>query len=203
MSFYDCQNRKKNKPIMDSTHLPDNPYLLLTPGPLSTTKSVKSVMLRDWCTWDDDYNRIVQRIRCQLVALATAGTDNAYTAVLMQGSGTFSVEATLTTAIPPDGRLLVLANGAYGRRMGEIARRSGIDYLLQDSGEQSPPDLDRLAEILVADPAITHVAVVHCETTTGMLNPIEGDGQEARRETAARSTRARDAPAETRRACVS
>jgi 2-aminoethylphosphonate-pyruvate transaminase len=157
---------------MQTSQLPDNPYLLLTPGPLSTTKSVKSVMLRDWCTWDADYNHIVQQIRRQLVTLATAEPDDNYTAVLMQGSGTFSVEATLTSALPAEGRLLVLANGAYGRRMGEIARRSGIAFLLQDSGEQHPPDLNRLADTLAADAAITHVAVVHCETTTGMLNPI-------------------------------
>jgi 2-aminoethylphosphonate-pyruvate transaminase len=168
--------RKQKKVSMETSQLPDNPYLLLTPGPLSTTKRVKSVMLRDWCTWDEDYNHIVQSIRQQLVVLATAKQAADHTAVLMQGSGTFSVEATLTTALPAHGRLLVLANGAYGRRMGEIARRCGIDYLLQDSGEQSPPDLGRLAEILAADAAITHVAVVHCETTTGMLNPIEEIG---------------------------
>ena len=91
---------------------PDNPYLLLTPGPLSTTKSVKGAMLQDWCTWDDDYNRIVQQIRGELVSLATV--DPGYTAVLMQGSGTFGVESVITTAVPQDGKLLVLANGAYG-----------------------------------------------------------------------------------------
>lgn len=164
---------------MNHLILPENPYLLLTPGPLSTTKSVKSVMLRDWCTWDDDYHEIVQGIRKQLVALAGGGND--YTAVLMQGSGTFSVEATIITAVPLTGKLLVLANGAYGRRIGEITKRAGIPLLLHDSGETAPPDLVRLETALAEDHGITHVAVVHCETTTGMLNPVEAVGDVVRR----------------------
>ena len=100
----------------------ENPYVLLTPGPLSTSKTVKEAMMRDWCTWDDDYNvGIVQKIRRKLVELAT--TSAGYTSVLMQGSGTFSVEATLGTVVPNDGRLLVLANGAYGKRLAQIEAR--------------------------------------------------------------------------------
>ncbi len=150
---------------------PLNPYLLLTPGPLSTTPTVKEVMLRDWCTWDRDYNNIVQQVRAELVALATPATG--YTAVLMQGSGTFSVEATLTSAVPATGKLLVLANGAYGDRMAEIGRRIGLTLRIESFGEVSPVDPDRVRQILVEDPHITHVAVVHCETTTGMLNPVD------------------------------
>jgi 2-aminoethylphosphonate-pyruvate transaminase len=155
--------------------LPNNPYLLLTPGPLSTTKSVKATMLRDWCTWDEDYNGITQDIRAQLVQRATRA--DGYTAVLMQGSGTFCVEAAIGTAVPADGVLLVLVNGAYGARMVEIARRLHIRVVSQDSGEASPPDLALLERTLAADPQITHVAVVHCETTTGMLNPVEAVGK--------------------------
>jgi 2-aminoethylphosphonate-pyruvate transaminase len=160
---------------MDIDALPDNPYLLLTPGPLSTTKSVKSVMLRDWCTWDDDYHRIVQDIREMLVGLATQTAG--FTAVLMQGSGTFSVEATLTTTVPDTGKLLVLANGAYGQRMAQIANRCRIPHCVQASSEIEPPDPVLLSRTLETDPAITHVAVVHCETTTGMLNPIQEIGR--------------------------
>ncbi len=162
-------------PDIDLNLLPDNPYLLLTPGPLSTTKSVRGVMLRDWCTWDDDYNRIVSEIRRRLAALASA--EDGFTAVLMQGSGTFCVEANVTTAVPDDGRLLVLANGAYGRRIAQIARRQRIPLAMLDSGELAPPDLQRLDAALAADPCITHVAVVHCETTTGMLNPVAEIGR--------------------------
>jgi 2-aminoethylphosphonate-pyruvate transaminase len=160
---------------VDINAIPDNPYLLLTPGPLSTTKSVKAAMLRDWCTWDDEYHSIVQDLRAKLVRLATPA--DGYTAVLMQGSGTFSVEATIGTALPADGRLLVLANGAYGERMIEIAHRLRIGVVCHDSGEMHPPDLDRLERTLAAEPGITHVAIVHCETTTGMLNPVEAVGR--------------------------
>jgi 2-aminoethylphosphonate-pyruvate transaminase len=160
---------------MTDSHLTDNPYLLLTPGPLTTTKTVKEVMLKDWCTWDTDYNEIVQGIRKNLVSLATA--KEGYTSVLMQGSGTFSVESTVTTAVPDNGKLLLLANGAYGQRIGQIAQRCGVKHRVQDSGELAAPDLGQLDEILKTDQAITHVAVVHCETTTGMLNPIQEIGE--------------------------
>ncbi len=158
------------------TNLPENPYLLLTPGPLSTTQSVKAAMLQDWCTWDDDYNRIVQEIREQLVKLASSDP-SAYTAVLMQGSGTYCVESVLQTAVPRNGKLLVLANGAYGDRIALIARRVGIPQLVQDSGETGPPDPVLLEQMLADDPSITHVAVVHCETTTGMCNPVAEIGK--------------------------
>ena len=101
----------------------DIPYLLLTPGPLTTSKTVKAVMMQDYCTWDEDYNRIVQRIRERLVRLVADGNDA--TAVLMQGSGTFAVEATLGSVIPPNGKLLVVNNGAYGKRIAMIAAPGG------------------------------------------------------------------------------
>ena len=150
---------------------PENPYLLLTPGPLTTTADVKRTMLRDWCTWDRDYNSLVEGIRTQLVRLATGG--QGYSAVLMQGSGTFVVEATIISAVPPSGKLLVLENGAYGRRIAAIARRTGRPVTVHSSGELAPPDQLRLKRALARDPQISHVAVVHCETTTGMLNPVE------------------------------
>lgn len=161
---------------MDIKNLPDNPYLLLTPGPLSVTKSVKAAMLRDWCTWDDDYKEIVQKIREKLTRLGTDRTDK-YTSVLMQGSGTFSVESVIGTVVPDRGKLLVLPNGAYGDRIVQIARTAKINCIFNDSGELEPPDVEKLEMTLKADPSITHVAVVHSETTTGMLNPIEDIGK--------------------------
>jgi 2-aminoethylphosphonate--pyruvate transaminase len=161
---------------MDLNLLPDNPYILLTPGPLSTSKRVKAAMLRDWCTWDDDYNSLVQEVRAKLIKIATTDTDN-YTAILMQGSGTFSVESVIGSVIPAEGKLLVLANGAYGRRIGQIAKVLGINFVVQDSGELSQPNLLELEKTLQKDTAITHVAVVHCETTTGILNPIGEVGE--------------------------
>jgi len=165
---------------MEQSGLADNPYLLLTPGPLSTTKTVKQAMLRDWCTWDEDYNKIIRKLRDDLVLLATK-QDKEYTAVLMQGSGTFAVESVIGSVIPGRGRLLVAANGAYGDRIAEIADVLGISHIKLDSGELAPVDFDELEETLAADPDITHVAVVHCETTTGMLNDIERVGRCAKK----------------------
>jgi 2-aminoethylphosphonate-pyruvate transaminase len=151
----------------------DNPYILLTPGPLSTSPTVRAAMLRDWCTWDDDYNQgIVTPIRERLVTLASGSEPTAFTAVLMQGSGTFSVESMLGTLLPRDARLLVLANGAYGDRLAKIALTLGIDHVVHDSGELAPPDLALLDAALASDRHISHVVCVHCETTTGMLNPL-------------------------------
>ena len=155
-------------------HFPAPPYLLLTPGPLTTTPRVKAAMFRDFCTWDEDYNTIVQEIRTRLVALAVADAEAAkeFTAVPMQGSGTFCVEAALTSFVPRDGKLLVLANGAYGRRMAQIAQVAAIPHTLLDFGDTAPPDPAQVEAALNADPTHTHLAMVHCETTTGMLNPV-------------------------------
>ena len=154
-------------------HIPENPYLLLTPGPLSTSKGVRAAMLRDWCTWDEDYNQgVVQDIRRRLVTLATENPTG-YTAVLMQGSGSFGVEACLGTAVSPKDKVLILANGAYGLRMAQFLQTMGRPYTLLQFPETVQPDVAALTAALEQDPAITHVAMVHCETTTGILNPIE------------------------------
>lgn len=160
--------------------LPRNPYLLLTPGPLTTTPTVKAAMLSDWCTWDRQYNEVVQSIRSKLVRLATRAPAN-YTTVLMQGSGTFVVESVIGSVIPYDGKLAVLANGAYGDRIAKMAKVIGIKTVVIDFGETSPVDGERLDAVLLEQPDITHVAVVHTETTTGMLNSIEEIGRVANR----------------------
>jgi len=153
-----------------------NPYLLLTPGPLSTSESVKQTMLRDWCTWDDDYNLgVVQPIRQQLVdmALETSQCETEYSTVLMQGSGTFAVESAIGSAVPADGKLLVLVNGAYGKRIAEIAEYLNIEVVCLSVAEHEWVSTDALSDLLNTDSNITHVAMVHCETTSGILNPIE------------------------------
>lgn len=153
--------------------IPENPYLLLTPGPLSTSKGVRSALLRDWCTWDDDYNQeVVQKIRGKLTALAS-GNQEAYTAVLLQGSGSYGVEACLGTALPEEGKLLILANGAYGMRMVRFMEYMNRPWTLLPFDETEQTDPARVEEILKKDKRITHVAMVHCETTTGILNPLE------------------------------
>ncbi|MBM7587005.1 2-aminoethylphosphonate-pyruvate transaminase [Bacillus pakistanensis] len=151
----------------------NNPYLLLTPGPLSTSDTVRSVMQKDWCTWDDEYLQLVQTIRKKLVVLATHQHID-YTAVLMQGSGTFTVESVIGSVIPKEkGKLLVATNGAYGTRIVKIASMLNIPVVTLQKNENeliTPIDVEN---VLLENPDITHVAVVHCETTTGILNPVE------------------------------
>ncbi len=147
----------------------DIPYLLLTPGPLTTTRTVREAMLRDYSTWDVDYNTLVNDVRQQLTRMASDSDE--FTTVLMQGSGTFSVEATVGSVIPPDGCLLVVNNGAYGKRINTIAQRLRIETVEVAFPETEAADVQVIDELLKQHPEVTHVAMVHCETTTGMLNP--------------------------------
>lgn len=155
--------------------VPDNPYFLLTPGPLSTSKEVRAALLYDMCTWDNEFTSLTQKVRAEICALMGQGAAN-YTCVLMQGSGTFSVEAVLGT-LPENAKLLILANGHYGLRMGKIATCLKIEHTLIDFGEDSAVNMQQIAEILEKDPAITHVAMVHVETSTGILNPAKEVGE--------------------------
>ncbi|WP_440894017.1 2-aminoethylphosphonate--pyruvate transaminase [Aeromonas dhakensis] len=161
------------------THIPAAPaavdYLLLTPGPLSTTATVRAAMLQDSCTWDADYNQgVVEPIRRELVRLATGPEyEGDYSAVLLQGSGSYVVESVLGSAIGVDECLLIINNGAYGARMGEMARCLGLRHHELDCGETSRPEPAAIEAMLARHPEITHLAMVHCETTTGMLNPLD------------------------------
>lgn len=151
----------------------ERPYLLLTPGPLTTSDRVKQAMMADWCTWDKDYNvNIVENIRTRLLQLAGV-PDTEYTSVLLQGSGTYCVESALSCCLRPCDKLLIVANGTYGERMEIIADYNQINHHLISLAETEQVKPDIVAAYLESDPDITHVAVVHCETTTGILNPIE------------------------------
>ena len=145
--------------------------LLLTPGPLTTSKSVKTAMVHDWGSRDANFISINNAVRWNLVDIAKGGS--AYTAVPMQGSGTFAVEAMLTTFVPRDGKVLLLVNGAYGHRAAKICAIAGHAHLVHETAEDKPPDLAKLEAALASDKAITHVFAVHCETTSGILNPLE------------------------------
>nr|WP_319247249.1 2-aminoethylphosphonate--pyruvate transaminase [uncultured Celeribacter sp.] len=147
------------------------PYLL-TPGPLTTAYAVKQAMLRDWGSWDGDFRAMTQRVRDGLLALI--GTpDDAFTCVPMQGSGSYCVEAMIGTFLPRDGKLLVLSNGAYGRRAAEATRRMGRTCVELDKGDYLPPRGAEVAQMLADDPEITHVLAIHCETSAGILNPVQ------------------------------
>ncbi|MDM0079087.1 2-aminoethylphosphonate--pyruvate transaminase [Variovorax sp. J31P179] len=144
--------------------------ILLTPGPLTTSDKTRAAMLRDWGSWDSDFNQITARIRQQVLRIVHG--EASHECVPLQGSGTFSVEAAIGTIVPRDGHVLVPNNGAYCQRIAKICKVLGrrvttIDY--REDQQVLAADVDRA---LAADPSITHVALVHCETGTGVLNPL-------------------------------
>jgi 2-aminoethylphosphonate-pyruvate transaminase len=151
--------------------------LLFTPGPLTTSLSVKQAMLHDAGSWHSDFNTLVQRVREKLLDIAGLSRAAGYEAILLQGSGTFGVEAVFATCVPPDGKVAVLSNGAYGERMAQMLQHAKISHVVLRTPENQTPDLAALERRLTEDHTITHVAAVHCETTTGLLNPITELGQ--------------------------
>lgn len=153
---------------------------LYTPGPLTTSETVKRAMLRDLGSGDSEFIHILQDIRYRLLALAdVAGKGNSfydYTTILMLGSGTFAIESVISSVMPPHKKLLVIINGAYGRRIAHIAKIYQIPTVICEYPEDTHPNWQDIYEKLFADPDIYMVACVHCETTTGILNPIEEIG---------------------------
>ena len=148
--------------------------LLLTPGPLTTSKSVKEVMVHDWGSRDATFIKINQAVLARLTAIVNGGTD--FDTVPMQGSGTFAVEAMLTTLVPRDGKVLLVINGTYGHRAKKICDIAGRAVAIHETAEDTPPDLAAIEAMLKSDPAVTHIFAVHCETTSGILNPIADIG---------------------------
>ena len=149
--------------------------LLLTPGPLSTTDRTRAAMARDWGSRDKDFVALSEGVRARLLPLA-AGSAATHAVVPLQGSGTFAVEAIVQSFVPRDGRLLVLVNGAYGRRVADIARATGRDHTALEWPEDQAVDPGAVAAALRNDPAITHVAVIHGETTSGLVNDVASVG---------------------------
>ncbi len=157
------------------TFQPDK--LLFTPGPLTTSLTVKQAMLRDIGSRDPEFVALVRDIRERLLAVGGTSRAAGYEAILMQGSGTFGVESVISSVPSRDGKLLVIVNGAYGERIVTMAARHGIPTAVLRSDENQLPDLNAVGATLKSDAAITHVAAVHSETTAGMLNPIEAIGR--------------------------
>ena len=145
---------------------------LLTPGPLTTSYDTKSAMLKDWGSWDGDFRQMTQLMRDQLIEMLGSGNES-FDCVPMQGSGSFSVEAMLGSFVPKNGKVLVLSNGAYGQRAAKTLKYLKRDHIVLDKGDYLPPRGEEVAEILATDNDITHVVAVHCETSSGILNPIE------------------------------
>lgn len=148
----------------------DRDAILLTPGPLTTTLRTKLAMLRDWGSWDTDFNALTAELRRQLLAIVHG--EDTHVVVPLQGSGTFSVEAAVATVVPRHGHVLVLDNGAYCKRLGRLATLMGRRTTILARAEDAPVSADELEAALDADPGITHVGFIHCETGTGVLNPL-------------------------------
>ena len=154
-----------------SARSPSGDPWLLTPGPLTTSPEVKEAARHDYGSRDRRFIDINRRVRERLVAIA--GGQGTHVCVPLQGSGTFVVEAMLGTFVPPDGKVLALVNGAYGRRMAKICEVAGRPCVLLESAEDAPVDPQALDRALADDAGISHVALVYCETTSGLVNPIE------------------------------
>jgi 2-aminoethylphosphonate-pyruvate transaminase len=150
---------------------------LFTPGPLNTKLSVKEAMLHDMGSRDKEFLEIVKEIRSELLKIAGVTRKEGYDSVLMQGSGTFGVESVLSTVIPVHGHLLLITNGSYGERMRQIAQIYSLRTTLLSYKENIVPPFQDVEDTLKNDDSITHVAIVHCETTTGIFNDIKSIGQ--------------------------
>ena len=148
----------------------DHDPWLLTPGPLTTSRTVKEAMLHDWGSRDREFIAINRRVRERLVALA--GGEGSHVCVPLQGSGTFVVEATVGTLLPRDGKALILVNGAYGKRIAKICDYYQRRYVILETPEDMPNDPRAVDATLAEDSELSHVCVVHCETTSGILNPV-------------------------------
>lgn len=155
----------------DNGHSMKSPSpILLTPGPLTTSPETKAAMLADWGSWDSAFNELTASVCRDLVAIVHGEAD--HVCIPLQGSGTFSVEAALGTFVPRNGKVLVPDNGAYCKRIARILAFMGREAVVMPVDEQEPADPARIDAALAADPSITHVAQVHCETGTGILNPL-------------------------------
>src|SRR6202050_2537185 len=144
--------------------------ILLTPGPLTTSADTRSAMQKDWGSWDDSFNQLTASVCRDLVASVHA--EREHVCVPLQGSGTFAVEAALGTLVPKNAKVLVPDNGSYCKRIVRILGYLGREAVVLPHGEQDPADPARIDAALTAAPAITHVAQVHCETGSGILNPL-------------------------------
>jgi 2-aminoethylphosphonate-pyruvate transaminase len=149
---------------------------LFTPGPLTTSRTVKQAMLRDLGSRDHEFLAIVRAIRGELLEIGGV-TPAEYTAIPLQGSGTFGIEAVLSSAVPSDGKVVIATNGAYGARMAHIAKVLRIPVVVVEHAEGTAVDPERVAKALAGERDVRLVAVVHCETTTGILNPVAAIGK--------------------------
>jgi 2-aminoethylphosphonate-pyruvate transaminase len=151
-------------------------HLLFTPGPLTTSQTVKEAMLEDVGSRDFAFINAVKEIRNTLLDLAHAPKEEGYECVLVQGSGTFGIESVISSVVSKSDTLLILANGAYGERIVKMAVIHGLNHYVLRFPEDEIVSPDATEEFLQMHPEITYVACIHSETTTGLFNPVEAIG---------------------------
>ena len=149
----------------------DRDKILLTPGPLTTTLRTKLAMLKDWGSWDSDFNAVTASLRASLLKIIHG--QESHVVVPLQGSGTFSVEASVATLVPRDGHVLVLDNGAYCKRAARLTNLMGRQCTVMGFPEDQQVSAAALDERLAQDKSITHVMMIHCETGAGVHNPLQ------------------------------
>ena len=152
---------------------------LFTPGPLNTHADTRAAMQQDFGSRDKEFIDCIKYIRTSLISFAGLSPDK-FTCIPMQGAGTMGVESVIGTTVPRDGKMLICTNGAYGDRIGQIAKVLGINAVVHKDIETEATNVKKVEEVLKNDQSITNVAMVHCETTTGVFNPIEEVGQVVR-----------------------
>jgi 2-aminoethylphosphonate-pyruvate transaminase len=165
----------------NKTNMNKEDKLLFTPGPLTTSQTVKEAMVRDLGSRDTEFINVVKSIRRDLLKLAGLENETKYDSVIMQGAGTFGVESIISTVIPEHGHLLVIKNGAYGQRIENIAEKYGIKVSALECNEDEVPAAQTVSTFLKDHRDITHVAIVHCETTTGIFNDLNSIGKEVKK----------------------
>jgi len=144
--------------------------ILLTPGPLTTSPRTRQAMMVDWGSWDTDFNQLTASVCEQLLGIVNGAAS--HHCIPLQGSGTFAVEAAIGSLVPREGKVLVLINGAYGQRLAKICEVLGRDFCTFETAEDLPITAADVERLLDGDPRISHVALIHCETSTGILNPL-------------------------------
>jgi 2-aminoethylphosphonate aminotransferase len=152
--------------------------ILLNPGPATTTDSVKLAMIvPDICPREQEFVNVIDEIRAGLLEIVKADADD--TCILLTGSGTAAMDATINSVVPPGKKVFIINNGVYGERMVQIARAYNIEHLDYEIPWTQVPDIKQIRDILKGDSRISHIAFIHHETTTGLLNPMREIGEMA------------------------
>jgi 2-aminoethylphosphonate-pyruvate transaminase len=149
--------------------------LLLIPGPVTTRPEVRQALTQDIAPWDDDFRHFFARLRTRVLHRA-GGSEDQHAALPLQGCGHFIAEAALRTFLPPGGRILVPATGAYANRMIRLAKEAGRVPVVLPMGLTDATDPDAVARALAADPTLTHVGMVYSETGSGVIHDVPAVG---------------------------